>query len=375
MELVTSKHPACKPLGKAEAGDSDKPQGLQDSGPSPMRPPGGRTGTGPRVSALQRRDFLLWSVVSGLLTLPRPAEAQPTEPSMPSTSAPVLSGERVTLSSQGQPVCLHVAGQGPALLLIHSVNAAASAAEVRPLHEHFQRTHTVFSIDLPGYGWSDRSDRAYTPGLMTAALHDALALIRQRCGERPVDALAVSLSCEFLARAASEAPAHFRSLALVSPTGLGSKDERRGPPGSTLAMPWLLGTLRGPGWDGLLFRGLTRPGVIRFFLNKTWGSSEIDEQLWQDAIATSQQEGARHAPLHFLSGGLFSRDIQTIYESLTMPAWLSHGVRGDFTDYGKKNLLASRPNWRMSVFPTGAMPYFEVTQAFCAQYQAFLESV
>ena len=50
--------------------------------------------------------------------------------------------------------------QGPPLLLVHSVNAAASAAEVRPLHEHYRATRTVLSLDLPGYGFSDRSDRA-----------------------------------------------------------------------------------------------------------------------------------------------------------------------------------------------------------------------
>ncbi len=294
---------------------------------------------------------------------------------MPTPLEAALNGERLTVQSAGHDVNLYTAGSGPALLLIHSVNAAASAAEVRPLHEHFQRTRTVFSIDLPGYGFSDRSDRDYTPRVMTDALHAAVALIRERTGSKAVDALAVSLSTEFLARAATEAPTHFRSLALVSPTGLGRKDHRRGPPGSTLAMPWLLAALKGPGWGGALFRGLTRPGVIRFFLNKTWGSKDIDERMWRYAVASAQQPGAEHAPLRFISGGLFSRDIQNVYERLTQPVWLSHGVRGDFTDYGQKSLLTSRPNAHGSVFETGALPYFEVTQAFCAQYQAFLDGV
>lgn len=294
---------------------------------------------------------------------------------MPQPLEAALNGERLTLQSAGHAVNLYVAGSGPALLLVHSVNAAASAAEVRPLHEHFQRTRTVCSIDLPGYGFSDRSDRDYTPRVMTDALHDAVALIRERLGPGPVDALAVSLSTEFLARAATEAPAHFRSLALVSPTGLGRKDQRGGPPGSTLAMPWLLAALKGPGWGGALFRGLTRPGVIRFFLNKTWGSKHIDERMWRHAVASAQQPGAEHAPLRFIAGGLFSRDIQTVYERLTQPVWLSHGVRGDFTDYGQKSLLTSKPHAHGSVFQTGALPYFEQPQAFCAQYQAFLDGV
>jgi pimeloyl-ACP methyl ester carboxylesterase len=285
---------------------------------------------------------------------------------------PALNGERLTFQSAGFVTHCYVAGEGPPLLLIHSVNAAASAAEVRPLFDHFRRTRTVFALDLPGFGFSDRSDRAYTPRVMTDALHAAVDLIRERLGVVPVDALAVSLSSEFLARAASEAPQHFRRIALVSPTGFALRDKRRGAPGGTLAMPWLLRVLRGPGWGGALFRGLTRPGVIRFFLNKTWGSKSIDEPMWRYAVATAQQAGAEHAPLQFIAGGLFSCDIQNIYEQIALPIWMSHGVRGDFTDYAQKSLVASRPNWRITVFPTGALPYFEVPQSFCDELQLFL---
>ena len=328
-----------------------------------------------RVGQARRREVLLWSVLQALpaLSLAQPAAA-PDSPMPPSELEPALNGQWLSIDADGRPLTLYIAGQGAPLLLVHSVNAAASAAEVRPLFEHYRTTRTVCALDLPGFGLSDRSDRAYTPRLMTDAVKAATAALRQRCGGVPVDALALSLSCEFLARAATESPGDYRSLALVSPTGLAGRDERRGPPGSTLAMPWLLSTLRGPGWGRLLFKGLTRPGVIRFFLAKTWGSEQIDEDLWRYAVATAQQAGAEHAPLHFLSGGLFSRDIQNVYEALTQPAWLSHGVRGDFTDYRKKTLLEGRANWRMNEFPTGAMPYFEELAAFTAAYDAFMGS-
>ena len=70
---------------------------------------------------------------------------------------------------------------------MHSINASASAAEVRPLHEHHRATRTVFSIDLLGYGFSERSDRSFTPRLMTGALHATVGQIRLRCGPVPVD--------------------------------------------------------------------------------------------------------------------------------------------------------------------------------------------
>jgi pimeloyl-ACP methyl ester carboxylesterase len=275
-------------------------------------------------------------------------------------------------SFRSDGVTCFVAGQGPPLLLVHSINAAASAHELRPLFEHWQATHTVFAPDLPGFGDSDRSERAYTPRLYTDALHGVLRQVRERCGAVPVAALAVSLGCEFLARAAAELPAHFSRLALVSPTGLNGHTARRGAPGSTRAVPGLHRVLSARWWGEPLFRALTRPGVVRFFLEKTWGSKTIDEAMWADAVAVARAPGAHHAPLAFLGGGLFSADILSVYEALPMPVWASHGTRGDFTDYRGKRFLEGRPNWRFTVFDSGALPYFEHRQGFNEGLASFL---
>jgi len=291
---------------------------------------------------------------------------------MPPALPPALDGECVRWQGRAGGLCAYVAGRGPPLLLIHSVNAVAAAAEMRPLHEHYRTARTVFSLDLPGFGGSERSDRVYTPRLMTDAIHDVVGLIRERHGTAPLDALALSLSAEFLARAAVETPSAFRTLALVSPTGLRGSRQRRGPPGATLGVPWVYRLLRAPGWSRALFDGLTRPGVIRYFLRRTWGSKDIDAALWQYDILTARQPGAQFAPLYFLSAYLFSADVLDLYERLTAPVWLSHGVRGDFTDYRLKSLLLARPNWTGTVFPTGALPHFEVLDEFTAAYDRFL---
>ena len=285
---------------------------------------------------------------------------------------PAVSGERFdTLGAAGRVAC-YVAGSGPPLLLVHSVNAAASAAEVRPLHEHYRASRTVYSIDLPGFGASERSDRVYSPRLMTDALLQLLDATAARGDAGAFDALAVSTGCEFLARAASELPERFRRVALVSPTGLRGKVPMRGPAGATRAVPWLYRALRGPGWGGALYRGLTRPAVIRYFLGRTWGSKAIDERLWAYDVLTARLPGAEYAPLYFLSAGLFSADILSVYESLTMPVWLSHGMRGDFTDYRGRRWLEGHGNWRFSVYPTGALPFFELPERFIADLDAFI---
>lgn len=271
-------------------------------------------------------------------------------------------------------VSCYVAGDGPPLLLVHSVNAAPSAAEMRPIFDRYVATHTVFAIDLPGFGFSDRSDRRYTPRLMTDALHGAAEHIRMRCGDARIDAVAISLGCEFLARAATEQSARWGRLALVSPTGLDGRTARRAPREGTRYMAAMHAVLSVPLWANALFRGLTRPSVIRYFLKRTWGSKDIDESSWAYAVKTADQPGARFAPFHFISGGLFSTDIQSVYASLQQPVWMSHGTRGDFTDYRGKSLVQGRDNWRFTVFDTGALPYFEKPGEFFPEFDRFLES-
>jgi len=293
--------------------------------------------------------------------LDRPAHLPP--PAVPGAMHDLhVDGVRFVLyAREKQPV-------GPPVLLVHSINAAASAYEIRPIYEGLQG-RSVYTVDLPGYGRADRPDRVYRPPLMVAAIHAAVDWIRARHEGAPVDALALSLSSEFLARAATQRPDAFRTLALVSPTGL---DGRRGGDGETLAKPTLRAIVSCSWWGGGLFRGLTRPGVIRYFLRKTWGRKRIDEGLHEYCVATTRVPGAEHAPFCFLSGELFSADASRVYEALVLPVWSTYGVRGDFADYGSSESLNAMDHWHMQRFDTGALPHFEVPDEFLASYERFL---
>ena len=286
------------------------------------------------------------------------------QPPLPSA----LRAERLSFDGVG----CYVAGNGPPLLLVHSVNAAASAAEMRPVFDRYRATRTVFAVDLPGYGLSDRSDRPYTPRVMTDALHAVARQIQLRCGDGCIDALALSLGCEFLARAAVEQPSRWGRLALVSPTGLDSRSARRTPREGTRFNAAMHAVLSVPLWANALFGALTRPSVIRYFLERTWGGKDIDEASWAYAVKTAAQPGARFAPFHFISGGLFSTDIQQVYAKLAQPVWLSHGKYGAFTDYLGKSGIPALERWQVTVFESGALPYFEEPGEFFEAFDGFL---
>jgi pimeloyl-ACP methyl ester carboxylesterase len=265
-------------------------------------------------------------------------------------------------------VAFYAAGEtqraAPPILLVHTVNASGSAFEVRPLFEAYRSRRPTYALDLPGFGLSERSPRRYTPRLMTDALHEAVEEIGRRHPGVAIDAVAASLSSEFLARAATETPTRFKSLSLVSPTGFEGGSRRYGAPESTREVPGLHAILAHHFWSRPLFRGLTRPGVIRYFLRRTWGGPNIDEGLWRYDIEATAVEGAEHAPLCFLSGMLFSADVHRIYDQLALPVWVAHGVRGDFTDFRRQDEFRGRDHWRFQSLPTGALPYFEVLDEF-----------
>jgi pimeloyl-ACP methyl ester carboxylesterase len=302
----------------------------------------------------------------------RMTSTSPRTPSLP----PALTGERVELQTPSGAVCLYLSdasgatGQTP-ILLVHSINASASAFEVAPLYDHYCQTRPTYALDLPGYGLSDRSARPYTIRLMTDALLAALAHIRRLQAGAAVDVLAVSLSTEYAARAACEAPGAIRRLAFVSPTGFSRAKRHYGAQGASRGIPWLHRLFSNPVWSQGLFNTLTRPAVIRYFLQRTWGSKQIDEALWRYDVLTTRQPGAKHAPLYFLSAYLFAADINTLYEKLACPVWVSMATRGDFTDYRGRSTVEGRANWQFHLMEGGALPYFEDLAGFTAKLDAF----
>lgn len=287
---------------------------------------------------------------------------------------PALDADRQETIGRSGALAYYVAGEGSPLLLVHSINAAASAYEMRPLFERMRGSHRVYAVDLPGFGASPRGRRDYSVALYVQAIQDMLDVIAvEHDVSCRVDALALSLGSEFLARAATEAPSRFRTLALVNPTGFeNGRREERGAPGATREKPGVHAVLEMPLWSQALFDLLVSRPSIRFFLRRSWGTTRIDEGLVDYAYVTAHQPGARHAPFAFVAGRLFSADIQQVYERLTLPVWMPHGTRGSFNDFGAADRVHSRPNWLVERFDTGAMPHFERAGEFANRYAGFL---
>ena len=343
------------------------------SNTDPSQRPPRNTKPGHRLS----QALLAVPLLAGAGWLGQKAAEVPHDLSLPQP----VSGERFDVNSSFGRLAAYVStppaepGGAIPLLLVHSINAAGSAYEVRPIFQHYAGRRPVYAFDLPGYGFSDRPARIYTPRVMVDAILAVIAAIRERHGPQPIDVLALSLSSEFLARAAAEHPDLFRSVALVSPTGFDKRGPRLGEAETNRGMPAVYKAVTVRLWRRKLFDLLVSRVSIRYFLEKTFGSKAVDEGLVDYDYRTTHQPGAEHAPYSFISGYLFSSDITRVYEALGGPVWMVHGTRGDFQDYSGKERVTIRPNWTVDVLQTGALPQFEALADFTARYDTFLARV
>lgn len=285
----------------------------------------------------------------------------------------VIPGARRSTSRRAGPLSYYVEGHGPPLLLLHSINAAASAYEMKPIFERMRSRYRVYAPDLPGFGFSDRSERDYSVELYVHAVLDMLELVSEETAAPAASVVALSLTAEFAARATLLTPHPPSGLALIQPTGF----DRRGPglvgdAGTTREIAPLARFLELRALSRPLYQLLVRQRSIRYFLARTNGRPEVDPGLVEYAHLTSHQPGAEHAPLAFLSGRLFSADIRSVYERLALPVWVAHGTHGDFRDFSGVGGLHEHPRWRFLSFDTGAMPHFEQPDRFLEALQVFL---
>jgi pimeloyl-ACP methyl ester carboxylesterase len=252
---------------------------------------------------------------------------------------------------------------GRPLVLVHSINAAPSAFEMKPLFEHFRSQRPVFAPDLPGFGFSDRSDRRYSPQLFADALMDFLAEVVRE----PADLVAFSLGSEFAARAALAVPTAITSLVVLSPTGF----SKRSLPSGDLSLR-VHKALSLPVLSQGLFNLLTSRPSIRYFLGQAF-VGQMPLEMVEYAYATSHQPGARYAPLYFLSGQLFTPNAtKELYAKLQLPTLALYDRDPNVSFDLLPELVAEHANWRAErITPTCGIPHWEKTAETASAIERF----
>ena len=252
---------------------------------------------------------------------------------------------------------------GRPLLLIHSVNAAPSALELKPLFQHFQSSRPVYAPDLPGFGRSTRRVDDLTPGDFA---REIATMIEALPGDEAPDVIALSLGCEFIARAIIDFGAKVHSLTLISPTGF---SERKLP--SIKVQRRLKGVLNFGGFGRNAFKLLRTERSIRHFYGMNF-SGFIPDELVSYALKTTRVADAHIMPLQFLSMGLFTEDaVEALYTRLELPVLVIFD-RDPNISFERFSEFEGNPRWKFRrVAPSLGMPQWEQPAATISAIEHF----
>ncbi|MGH9420296.1 MAG: alpha/beta fold hydrolase, partial [Thermoanaerobaculia bacterium] len=225
----------------------------------------------------------------------------------------LIGGEEGGFDWRGWRIAFTKRGSGPPVLLIHGIHAAAWSYEWHDNVDYLARGNTVYTIDLLGFGRSDRPHIRYSARLYISLISD---FVHQVIGD-PCVLVATSLSGAYATVLAARDPERFPAIALIAPTGLTRLNKPAGVGGEAERL-----AVEAPIVGTAMFNGLVSRRSLRYFLEKTYADNTIvTDDLVDIYYWTSHQRGARHAPAAFISGNL-NIDVRQALRRLSQPALL-----------------------------------------------------
>jgi pimeloyl-ACP methyl ester carboxylesterase len=264
----------------------------------------------------------------------------------------LIGGEEGGFEWRGHRIAFTRRGSGPPILLVHGIHAAAWSYEWHDNVDALAKANTVYTIDLLGFGRSDRPAIRYSARLYISLISD---FVHQVIGE-PCVLVATSLSGAYAIVLAARDPERFPAIALIAPTGLVRLNRASGPGGEAGRL-----AVETPIVGTAMFNSLVARRNIRRWLEKTYVDDTIvTEDLVDIYYWTSHQVGARHAPAAFVSGQL-NIDVRQALRRLTQPALLVWGEEGSITPVEEfRGFRGIKPDFELSVMtPAGDLPHDE----------------
>jgi pimeloyl-ACP methyl ester carboxylesterase len=264
----------------------------------------------------------------------------------------LIGGEEGGWSWRGRRISFTKRGEGPALLLIHSIHAAAWSFEWRHNVDYLARDYTVYTIDLLGFGRSDRPPIRYTSRTYISLISDFVA---QVVGGSCV-LIANSLSAAYAIILGARDPHRFPALVLIQPTGLTRLNDVAGVGGDAGRM-----AIDTPVIGTAAFNALVSRRNLRRFLEEAYADNAlVTDELLDASYDVSHQRGARHAPAAFLAGHL-NIDVRRALRRLHQPTLLFWGEDAQISPVEEiRGFRSIKPDFDVHILsPAGDLPQDE----------------
>ncbi|HEY5087278.1 MAG TPA: alpha/beta fold hydrolase [Gemmatimonadaceae bacterium] len=264
----------------------------------------------------------------------------------------LIGGEEGGWSWRGRRISFTKRGEGAPLLLIHGIHAAAWSFEWRHNVDYLARDHTVYTIDLLGFGRSDRPPIRYTSRTYISLISDFVA---QVVGGSCI-LVANSLTAAYAIILGARDPHRFPALVLIQPTGLTRLNGVAGVGGDAGRM-----AIDAPVVGTAAFNAVVSRRSLRHFLEEAYADNTlVTDELADIAYDVSHQRGARHAPAAFIAGHL-NIDVRRALRRLNQPALLFWGEEAQIAPVEEiRGFRTLKPDFDVHILsPAGDLPQDE----------------
>jgi pimeloyl-ACP methyl ester carboxylesterase len=276
-----------------------------------------------------------------------------------------LGGRDEEFEWRGYNIAYSVHGSGSPVLLAHSIHASAWSYEWRKNVDALARDHTVYAIDLLGFGRSSRPNARYTARIYLALLDD----FAQQVIGAPCAVVANSLSAAYAIVLGARDPSSFPALVLIEPVGLVRLNHRSagGADVARLAIDTpVVGTA--------MFNTLVSRRSIRQFLEASFAdNSLVTDEMVDMYYQTSHQPGAKYAPGAFIAQQL-GIDVRNAVRRLAQPTlivWGEQAVQAPVEEL--RSFLAVRRDFEVAILDScGDLPQDERAEEFNELVTGFL---
>lgn len=238
-------------------------------------------------------------------------------------------------------------GEGDPLLFIHGVYAGASNFEWRKNFRALAETHTVYALDLLGFGLSDKPAVYYNPDLYIQLIADFILDVIGR----PTSIAGSSHGGAYAIAAAEKHRLIISHLVLSCPTGIELADERR-------AMSFGLGAaLALPVVGKSVYYGITsRMGIESYLKSQVYSDpSLVTPEIVRHYYDAAHQPYADRAVRAFVSGRL-NLPVRERFAMLKQPAAVVWGAQARIAGpQTAEEFRKTNPDARIEVIAGAAM--------------------
>lgn len=268
-----------------------------------------------------------------------------------------LQGDERRFEWRGHQIAYTVRGSGPPVLLVHSIHAAGWSYEWKNNVEALAAGHTVYAIDLLGFGRSSRPAIRYGARLYLSLISD----FAEEVIDRPCALVASSLTAAYALVLGARDPQRFPALVVVQPTGLVRLSDSAGAGGDVARL-----AVDSPVLGTAYYHSLVSRPSLRAFLKLIYHDNGLVTDEMVDAYyAASHQPGAKHAPAAFVAQQL-NIDVRHAVRRLTQPALLVWGEQAKLEPIDEiRPFLTLHPEFETAIFdPSGDLPHSERAPEF-----------